>query len=63
MREVTGVLLILLGGIGFFASVIAEISDGWIQNLQAWPWSIILGLAALLLISGFKFTFPEEATK
>lgn len=63
MREVTGVLLILLGGIGFFASVIAEILEGWIQNLQAWPWSIILGLAALLLIIGFKFTFPEEATK
>ncbi len=63
MREIMGILLILFGGTGFVASLIAEILDGWIQNLQPFPWSIILGVAALLLLVGFKLTFTEKAIK
>jgi hypothetical protein len=63
MRELVGIIVVLFGGMGFVASLIAEILDGWIQNLQAWPWSIILGVAALLLLIGLRLTFPEKTMK
>ena len=54
-------LLEVVGGALFFAAIIAEIANGWIQNLIFFPWGFVGGLGALLLILGNKIMFPEKS--
>ena len=61
MKGLLGMLLEVAGGALFLAAIIAEIATGWIQNLIFFPWGLVGGLGALLLILGNKIMFPDKS--